>query len=52
MQFYEVGDISYFNYEDSINIIRPYHSDRIKIITIVFIFIINEIIKFIKNFTN
>ena len=42
-QFYEIGDISWLSYESSINIIRPYHTDRKKILTNVFTNCINLI---------
>lgn len=37
-QYKEVGKIGWFNYEDSINLIRKYHNDKIKIINNIFIF--------------
>ena len=48
-QINEIGDIGYFSYEEAIKRIRPYHMDRHKIITHLYIFMINSIIKNIKN---
>ena len=45
----EIGDIGYFSYEEAIRKIRPYHVDRQKIITHLYIFMINYIIKNIKK---
>lgn len=41
----EVGDIEWFSYYNSINYIRDYHKEKKYIITSVFIYIINSIIK-------
>lgn len=40
----EIGDIRWFNYEEAINHIRPYHVDKKKILTRVYLFIINYLI--------
>lgn len=40
----EVGDIRYMNYEDTVQIVRPHHTDRQKIITQVYIYFINYLI--------
>jgi len=47
----EIGDIGYFSYEEAIKRIRPYHMDRHKIITQLYIFTINNLIKNIKHLT-
>jgi 8-oxo-dGTP pyrophosphatase MutT (NUDIX family) len=44
-QHSEVGDIKFFNYEDGIKIIRPYHTAKKKVLTMVYMFIIEMIIK-------
>jgi 8-oxo-dGTP pyrophosphatase MutT (NUDIX family) len=44
-QHSEVGDIKFFNYEDGIKIIRPYHTAKKKVLTMVYMFIIEIIIK-------
>ncbi|QKF93771.1 NUDIX hydrolase [Fadolivirus algeromassiliense] len=49
IQFHEIGAINYFNYEETIKNIRPYHTERIKIITHVFIYLINSLIKSTKH---
>lgn len=38
---YEIGDIMWFTYDDAISHIRPYHSEKKKILTKVYLFIIN-----------
>ena len=43
-QLDEIGDIGTFNYEDALNLIRQYHFDRKKILTIVFIYILNKFV--------
>lgn len=50
-QMQEIGAIDYFNYEETIKMIRPYHTERLKIITNVFIHIINQMISIIKVIT-
>lgn len=45
IQSSEIGDISYVTYEDVIKIIRPYHVERQKIITQIYIYFMNKIIK-------
>lgn len=49
IQTNEIGDIGYFSYEEAIKKIRPYHVDRHKIIIYSYIFMINNIIKNVKN---
>lgn len=44
-QHNEVGDIKFFNYEEGIKIIRPYHTAKKKVLTMVYMFIIEFIIK-------
>ena len=41
----EVGDIKFFNYDEGIKIIRPYHTAKKKVLTMVYMFIIEFIIK-------
>ena len=51
VQMSEIGDIKYMTYEDSIQIVRPHHTDRQKIITQIYIYFINYLISIInKNF--
>ena len=40
----EIGDIGLYNYEDTLNLIRSYHYDRKKILTIVFMYILNKFV--------
>ena len=44
-QHNEVGDIKFFNYDEGIKIIRPYHTAKKKVLTMVYMFIIEFIIK-------
>ena len=44
----EIGDINYYNYEEGIKLIRPYHTARLKIMTCIFINIINIMVKISK----
>ncbi len=43
-QLQEIGDIGLFNYDDAILLIRPYHIERLNIVTTLFMFIINSLI--------
>lgn len=49
MQVKEIGDIGYFSYNECIKKIRPYHTDRIKIITDTYVYMINSIIDYAKK---
>lgn len=51
-QCHEIGDIKYFTYEESIKIIRPYHTERQKILTQLYIYIMNNMINSIKLLKN
>lgn len=44
-QHNEVGNIKFFNYDEGIKIIRPYHTAKKKVLTMVYMFIIEFIIK-------
>lgn len=44
----EVRDVQFMTYEDSINTIRPYHTEKQKIITNIYSLIINILIKMMK----
>jgi hypothetical protein len=48
-QINEIGDINFFLYEDTMKLIRPYHTDKKKIITQLYMFIMNKLICFIKE---
>lgn len=41
-EFQEIGDIGWFNYMETINLIRDYHYFRKKIITSIFLFIVEK----------
>jgi len=41
---YEIGDIMWFTYDDAMTHIRPYHSEKKKILTRIYLFIINSLI--------
>lgn len=49
IQLNEIGDIGYFSYEEAMKKIRPYHIDRQKIVTHTYIYIINNLIKNVKE---
>ena len=44
-QFDEIGDIGWYSYSDIIRLIRPYHTKRIKIISELYMYIMNILIK-------
>lgn len=48
-QINEIGDINFFLYEDAMKIIRPYHTDKQKIVTQLYMFIMNKLIKYMKE---
>lgn len=48
-QINEIGDIGFYTYEESIKLIRPYHTDRQKILTELYMYVINNLIKLIKS---
>lgn len=45
----EIGDIGFFKFHEALNLFRPYHTERKKILTMVYISIINAVIKQYKN---
>lgn len=45
----EIGDIGWFTYSDALKLIRPYHIQRIKILTQLYMFILNNIINYEIN---
>ena len=47
---YEIGDIKWFTYDEAINHIRPYHTDKKKILTRIYLFILNYLIHNIHLF--
>ena len=48
-QINEIGDINFFMYEDTMSILRPYHLEKKKIVTQLYMFIMNKIISIIKG---
>lgn len=50
-QVSEIGDIGYYSYNEVIHMIRPYHTERKKIITNLYTYIVNKIILDIKQIT-
>ncbi len=48
-QINEIGDINFFSYSESIKLIRHYHTDKVKIVTQLYMFIMNKVIGFIKE---
>lgn len=45
----EIGAIDFFNYEEIMKLIRPYHTERQDIVTKVYIYLMNTIIKISKE---
>lgn len=43
---YEIGNIKWFTYDEAISYIRPYHIDKKKILTSVYLFIMNYLIHY------
>ena len=48
-QMNEIGDIGWFTYDEAINIIRPYHLERKKILTELYMYIINNILEIFQD---
>lgn len=42
-QYYEIGDITWANFEDTLEMIRPYHNQRKKLVLELFMYLINYI---------
>ena len=47
---YEIGEIKWFTYDDAMNHIRPYHTDKKKILTRIYLFILNYLINNVHEF--
>lgn len=45
----EIRDIKFFNYDEGLKIIRPYHVAKKKVLSIVYMFILENIIKHFEN---
>jgi hypothetical protein len=52
MQTFEIGDISWYNYNDSIMKLRTYHIEKKRILNIIFSFIVGQIMKYKTNIMN
>ncbi len=48
-QIDEIGDIGWFSYDDAMKLIRPHHTDRRKILTQLYMYIINVILDISKK---
>ena len=48
-QIIEIGDIGWFTYRESCDLIRPYHTQRIKLLTEIYLFIIENIMSLSIN---
>lgn len=46
LDYNEIGDIGWYTYEDAISLIRPYHIDKKKILTRIYLFILNYLIQY------
>lgn len=42
--FYEIGDIKWFTFDEAISNIRPYHTEKKKILTRIYLFLLNYLI--------
>lgn len=51
-QFNEVGNIGWFTYDDASKIIRPYHIEKRKVLSQVFLFMNNMVSKILKSYQN
>jgi 8-oxo-dGTP pyrophosphatase MutT (NUDIX family) len=49
IQVCEIGDIKFLSYEETIKLIRPYHTERRRLVTLTYIFFMNKIIKYYNN---
>jgi 8-oxo-dGTP pyrophosphatase MutT (NUDIX family) len=49
---YEIGDIKWFTYDEAMSHIRPYHIEKKKILTRIYLFILNYLIHNNCNITN
>lgn len=45
----EIGDIGWFTYEEAINLIRPYHTERKRLLTELYMYLINNIIEMYRD---
>jgi 8-oxo-dGTP pyrophosphatase MutT (NUDIX family) len=48
IQIEEIGDIGWFTYYEAVELIRPYHTKRIKILSNIYMYMMNILIKQIK----
>ena len=48
IQTEEIGDIGWFSYYESVELIRPYHTKRIKILSNIYLYIMNLLMKLPK----
>jgi len=46
---YEIGDIKWFTYDDAMAHIRPYHTEKKKILTGIYLFVLNYLIHHAHN---
>ena len=47
---YEIGDIQWFTYDEAMSYIRPYHVDKKKILTRIYLFVLNYLIYNVHDF--
>lgn len=48
LQYDEIGDIGWFTYDEAIRLIRPHHTERKKLLTEIYMHIINNVIKILR----
>lgn len=47
---YEIGDIKWFTYDEAISYIRPYHTEKKKILTRIYLFLLNYLIHNVHDY--
>lgn len=52
VQSSEIGDIGWYTYEEAINLFRPQHTNRKKLLTEIYMYILNTIINIKQQITN
>ena len=50
LDYYEIGDVKWLTYDEAMMHIRPYHVDKRKILTRVYLFILNHLIHYDNQF--
>jgi 8-oxo-dGTP pyrophosphatase MutT (NUDIX family) len=48
MQHYEIGNIGWYNYNECMELLRPYHIEKRRLLSITFSFVVGQILKYNK----